>query len=157
MKKYILMFAVTGIFAFSSCDNTNNRGVDNNRDRQDTVNVGGPADRGVGVDRDMNNMGNDTTMRRGIGEGQTGQSQTGRTGQTNDSREQTGQSVTGAINVPRQIQDAIRNDNTLSQRNIRNSRTFTRDGRTYYELTFEGDTTRIVFDEQGNRQRGNNR
>jgi hypothetical protein len=69
-----------------------------------------------------------------------------------------GQISQGWANVPQRIRDQVERDNSLRNRNIRQSRAYMQDGRTYYELTFDGnENQKIVYDELGNRVNNNNR
>jgi hypothetical protein len=54
-------------------------------------------------------------------------------------------------NLPTAITDKINADANLRSKRISNSRKYTEGGTTYYELTFDNEQNKVIYDEQGNR------
>lgn len=58
----------------------------------------------------------------------------------------------GSVALPEAVRNSVDGDNELKNKNIIDTRTFTRDGKIMYELTFEdGRNTKVTFDEAGNK------
>ena len=53
--------------------------------------------------------------------------------------------------LPTSITDKISADSELRSKQITNTRKYTEGGTTYYEITIDNETNKVIFDEQGNR------
>jgi hypothetical protein len=141
MKNPILIFALGSMIYLSSCENgSRQRGIDTTYsdsleiNRDDAVN----ERNNTGTPGIQDNQTRDTLGTQGTVGAQ-------------------GQISQGWTNVPQRIRDEVERDNSLKNRNLVQSRAYTQDGRTYYELTFDGDEEqKIVFDELGNRVNNDN-
>lgn len=59
-------------------------------------------------------------------------------------------------NVPQDIRNRVDNDASLQNRELTETNRYTRDGITYYEMTFrdnQGQTSTVTYDQHGNRAR----
>lgn len=54
-------------------------------------------------------------------------------------------------NVPSTVQDEIYNDASLSNRQITNVRQFASGDTTFYELTYDGESDKVIFDQYGHK------
>ncbi len=151
MKKKILILTIAGSVSLFSCENGNTdteRGVDveysDSLDNQSQNSTG----------YDQNATGTSGSMDAGDTLGTPGTRQAGSQVAVGEQ----GQVSQGWENVPQVVRDKLQNDNNFSNSTIKENRRFTRDGRTFYELTFEGNANnRIVMDELGNRMADDNR
>jgi hypothetical protein len=58
----------------------------------------------------------------------------------------------GNVSLPPQVRESIDKDRNLRNKPIMNTRTYTQNGKIYYELTFQdGQNTKAVFNEDGDR------
>ncbi len=54
-------------------------------------------------------------------------------------------------NVPASVQEEIHNDASLSNRQITNVRQFASGDTTFYELTYDGESNKVIFDQYGHK------
>ncbi len=148
MKKSILIFCAAGLFSVMACDNNNNRNRDthggdtttnnNNRDIRESDGRSG-TDNGFGKhDRDANRQDNysdsrayDETNSSGNNDNLTSR---GNTGSTSDANQSYG---TNSGELPPEIRNKFENNETFKDMKIDQSRSYERNGKTYYEITFE--------------------
>ncbi|HLT06428.1 MAG TPA: hypothetical protein VK014_02820 [Cyclobacteriaceae bacterium] len=131
MKKIICLMSLAGAFALGSCETNTVKNTEDNAmmDRRDTSVIREEYNsRGVPAEGipDNNAIRNDTIQTQGDN--------------------------SGAMNdLPQAIADKLKNDESLRQKRLTNSRQFSEAGNTYYELTFDnGD--KMTFDQQGNKR-----
>lgn len=53
--------------------------------------------------------------------------------------------------LPTSISDKISADSELKSKQITNTRKYTEGGTTYYEITFDNEPNKVIFDENGNK------
>lgn len=132
MKRIICIISIAGLVSLGSCDNANRGIEDNNK-----------ADNDLMDQRDTSAI-NDELNPRGVPkEGLPG---------NNDIRNDT---LSGERNemmgdIPAAISEKIMQDQTLRKKRLTNTREYSEGGKTYYELTFDNEQDKVVFDEDGN-------
>lgn len=135
MKNFLSMICLTSVISLGACDNSNrgiqdNEEADNNlMDQRDTSAIKeGFNERGVPTEGipDNNAIRSDTLD---VGDGTNAQ--------------------TG--NLPASISEKISADADLRGKRITNTRKYTEGGTTYYEITFDNEPNKVIFDEKGNR------
>jgi len=132
MKKYICLFSIVGLFTLGACDNSN-RGIQNNdeadndlMDQRDTSSINeefnprGVPEEGIPGNNDLRN---DTL---GVGDNQ----------------------MMG--DLPSAISQRVMQDQNLRTKRLTNTRKYSEGGKTYYELTFDNEQDKVVYDEEGN-------
>lgn len=135
MKNFICLISIASLISLGSCDNANRGIQDNEEAENDLMDQRDTSD----ITQEFNNRGvpaegiPDNNAIRGdsiaVGDG------------TN----------TEMGNLPSAITDKINADANLRSKRISNSRKYTEGGTTYYELTFDNEQNKVIYDEQGNR------
>lgn len=135
MKNFISIICIASVISLGSCDNSN-RGIQDNEeaendlmDQRDNSEITEEFnERGVPAEGipDNNALRDDTLN---VGDGTHAQ----------------------IGDLPTSISEKISNDADLRSKRITNTRKYTEGGNTYYELTFDNEPNKVIFDEQGNR------
>ena len=135
MKNFISMICLASVISLGACDNAN-RGIQDNEeadndlmDQRDTSAITDELnERGVPTEGipDNNAVRDDTVN---VGDGTHAQ----------------------MGDLPTAISQKISSDADLRSKQITNTRKYTEGGTTYYEITFDNEQDKVIFDEQGNR------
>jgi hypothetical protein len=129
------MICIASVISLGACDNSNrgiqdNEEADNNQmDQRDTSEISEEFnERGVPTEGlpDNNSVREDTLN---VGDGTNAQ----------------------MGELPSSIRDNINADANLRNKRITNTRKYTQGGTTYYELTFDNEQNKVIYDEKGNR------
>jgi hypothetical protein len=138
MKKLIYLAGIPLIMMMGACDNQPQTG--------DRAN-----------DADGRAVLEDTTRRAGTDHQRTGEARDIGTDRdaaaTPGTRDMDRQEVDRA-SIPQNIQSRVDNDASLQNRELTRTQRYTRDGITYYEMTFRdqnGQESRVTYDQDGNR------
>lgn len=146
----MMIISAAGFIAVMSCDNTN-RNNDNTQERHgdDTTDVydknrDNDADGFGKHDRNNNNNNNTFNNRRDDTDGIYDDAEDGTTddqlrsrGNTGSTSELDGNNATTSNDLPQEIKNKLQNDEAFRNMRLSNSRSYEKDGKTYYEITLE--------------------
>jgi len=138
-KKLIYLAAIPLVMMMGACDNqTGTTGTTGNQNQRDGAAVLEDTSRRTDLNRDRD-LDRD---RDGATPGTTMRDVERQRIQEND--------------VPQDIRNRVDNDASLQNRELTETNRYTRDGITYYEMTFrdnQGQTSTVTYDQHGNRAR----
>ncbi|MBK6264078.1 hypothetical protein JKA74_03435 [Marivirga sp. S37H4] len=139
MKKLMMIFCATGFLISVACDN-NTRGTRNDNATDQTDTTGVYDENADDPEYDRNRFGADR------GRDNTGAETDRRVADENipDDYGDNPNQTEGSINdLPREVREKLENDEAFQNMKLHSSRSYTRNGNTYYEITLEetGTTT----------------
>lgn len=137
MKNLIYIFGIAGFIALAACDNSN-RGIEDNQKADN--NMMDKADT-TAIQEEFNSRG---VPAEGLPDNNAIRSDTLAISDRNAEMME---------DLPEAVKENIMDDASLKTLTLTDSRRFTEDGTTYYELSF-ANGNKVIFDEQGNKTPG---